>query len=75
MGRPGEAYLRSVAADIAGCVWDTRAQVLYFVDIDGSKVYAYDPVADAVGEESFSSKITALALLESGRGVRRSRPG
>ncbi|OXB33633.1 regucalcin [Cryptococcus neoformans] len=52
-----------------GCVWDTRIQRLYFVDIDQYKLYTYEPSSGKYGYETFDKKVSALASLESGEGL------
>ncbi|RSH82843.1 hypothetical protein EHS25_005833 [Saitozyma podzolica] len=47
-----------------GCVWDSRSQRLYFVDIDLNTVYVYDPKEDKYGYSHFDKNVTAIALLE-----------
>ncbi|TYJ51624.1 hypothetical protein B9479_007794 [Cryptococcus floricola] len=52
-----------------GCVWDSRGQRLYFVDIEQNKVFTYEPSSGKRGYELFEKNITALALLENGDGL------
>jgi hypothetical protein len=52
-----------------GCVWDSRTQRLYFVDIDGRKVFTYEPKSGVCGFQLFDKKMTALALRETELGV------
>lgn len=54
---------------LPGCVWDSRAQRLYFVDIDGRKVFTYEPSSGVSGFQLFDKKVTALALRETEPGV------
>lgn len=54
---------------MTGCVWDTRTQRLYFVDIDGRKVFTYEPSTGIHGFQLFDKKMTALALRETEAGV------
>lgn len=48
---------------------DERRQKLYFVDIEGCKIYSYDPSDGVYGYQSFDRRPTALALLEDDSGV------
>ncbi|OXG84261.1 hypothetical protein C349_02603 [Cryptococcus neoformans var. grubii Br795] len=52
-----------------GCIWDAQRQRLYFVDIDGKKIYTYEPSSGTHGYQSFDKKPTALALLQDGSGL------
>jgi hypothetical protein len=60
---------KSDVVDLTGCVWDTRTQRLYFVDIDGRKVFTYEPSTGIHGFQLFAKKMTALALRQAEPGV------
>ncbi|ORY26984.1 hypothetical protein BCR39DRAFT_469840 [Naematelia encephala] len=64
-----EPLLKLSCALGEGCIWDTRKQRLFFVDIDERKVFTYEPRTGIVGYQTFDRKITALALLEQDDGV------
>ncbi|OCF30848.1 regucalcin [Kwoniella heveanensis BCC8398] len=52
-----------------GCVWDTRKQRLYFVDIDQNKIYTYEPSSGIHGYQTFSNKIGSISTVEDGTGL------
>lgn len=52
-----------------GSPQDVKKQRLYFVDIDEQRVYTYEPASCTIGYETFSRKITSLALTKGGHEV------
>ncbi|OCF60795.1 regucalcin [Kwoniella mangroviensis CBS 10435] len=52
-----------------GCVWDSRRQRLYFVDIDQNKIYTYEPSTGIYGYQTFSNKIGSISAMENDTGL------
>lgn len=50
-------------------IQDARRQKLYFIDIEGCKIYSYEPSSGVSGFQSFDRRPTALALVEDDSGV------
>lgn len=48
-------------------VWDDRRQVLFYVDLSGRAVHAFDPAKGDVGRHVFESEACSIGLAESGR--------
>ena len=63
MNKP-EAILKNTAALGEGPVWDSKNSVLYFVDIDGCKLCAYDYTNGGYSEFSAPGRVGAAAMCE-----------
>jgi len=47
-------------------VWDVAEQALYWVDIEGKKLFRLDPASGAVREWAFAERVGSYALRQSG---------
>ena len=59
-----EVILKNIANLGEGPVWDSKNAVLYFVDIEGRKLLAYDYISDSCRDFAAPGRVSAAILCE-----------